>query len=328
MVDRHPIQERERVDRFREQIEAGRILISDGALGTMLQQKGGYETCPEELNLSRPDILEDVARLYVEAGSDIIHTNTFGASPLKLATAGLDEYVVEINRAAVEAVRSAAGEDTLVSGSIGPTGKLLVINETTPQDVEAGYTYQVGILAEAGVDLLCVETMTDLVEALIAVRAVRTAAPDLPCMATMTFDPTPQGFRTIMGVAIEQAVPRLLDEGVEVVGSNCGHGLDTMVEVARAFREVTDAPLIIQSNAGLPELVDGEVVYNESPEMFAERVPDLIEAGVRVLRDNPRPHPGDPERGRPAGLTPDPEEERVPIPVIPTIGRTDQETWR
>ena len=102
-------------------------------------------------------------------------------------------------------------------------------------------------------------------------------------MATMTFDPTPQGFRTIMGISVEEAVPRFLDEGVEVVGSNCGYGLDTMIEVARAFGAVTDTPLIIQSNAGLPELIDGEVVYDETPEMFADRVPDLIGAGVRVI---------------------------------------------
>jgi 5-methyltetrahydrofolate--homocysteine methyltransferase len=268
---------------FRERIQNDGILVSDGALGTMLQRQGGYETCPEELNLSRPDLLEEVARQYVEAGADIVHTNTFGASPLKLSAAGLDEYVAEINQIAVEAVRRAAGDTALVSGSIGPTGKLLMMNEVTPQDVETGYAHQAGLLAEAGVDLLCVETMTDLVEALIAVRAARTAAPEVPCLATMTFDPTPRGFVTIMGVSIATAVPKLLEEGAEVIGSNCGHGLDTMVEVARAFREVTDTPLIIQSNAGLPELIDGEVVYDETPEMFADRVPDLIQAGVRVI---------------------------------------------
>jgi 5-methyltetrahydrofolate--homocysteine methyltransferase len=271
------------MDRFRDRLATGEILLSDGALGTMLQQKGGYKTCPEELNLTRPDLLEEVARLYVEAGSDIVHTNTFGASPAKLATAGLDEYATEINQIAVEAVRRAADGRALVSGSVGPSGKLLVTGEIAPHDLEAGYAHQIEVLVETGVDLICVETMTDLVEALIAVRAVRDAAPDLPCMVTMTFDPTPQGFRTIMGVAIEEAVPKLLDEGVDVVGSNCGHGLEVMIEVAQAFREVTDTPLIIQSNAGLPELIDGEVVYNEPPEMFADRVPDLIETGVRVI---------------------------------------------
>ncbi|MFC1595581.1 homocysteine S-methyltransferase family protein [Gemmatimonadota bacterium] len=271
------------MDPFMERISAGEILISDGALGTMLQQMGGYTICPEELNLSRPDILEEVARLYVEAGSDIVHTNTFGASPLKLAAADLLEYITEINQIAVQAARRAAGQDILVSGSIGPTGKLLLMNEATPQEIEIGYVHQVGILVEAGVDLICIETMTDLIEAMLAVRAVKKVATDIPCMAAMTFDPTPHGFRTIMGVSIEDAVPRLLDEGADVVGSNCGHGLDTMIEVARAFREISDAPLIIQSNAGLPELIDWEVVYPESPEMFADRVPDLIEAGVSVI---------------------------------------------
>ena len=271
------------MDSFMDRISNGEILISDGALGTMLQQMGGYETSPEELNISRPDILEQVARLYVEAGSDIVHTNTFGASPLKLETSGLAEYIEEINQAAVAAVRRAAGSDALVSGSIGPTGKLMLMNEVTPQEIEAGYIHQVGILMEAGADLICIETMTDLIEALLAVRAVKEVDADVPLMAQMTFDPTPQGFRTIMGVAIEEAVPRLLDEGVDVVGSNCGHGLETMIEVARSFREVTDAPLIIQSNAGLPALLDGNVIYSESPEMFAGRVPDLLDAGVSVI---------------------------------------------
>ncbi len=268
---------------FMERISAGEILISDGAIGTMLQQMGGYRICPEELNLSRPDVLEEVAGLYVEAGSDIVHTNTFGASPLKLATAGLLEYIEEINQSAVEAVRQAAGPDTLVSGSIGPTGKLMLMDETTPRGIEIGYLRQIGIVVEAGVDLICIETMTDLIEALIAVRAAKAVAPDIPCMATMTFDPTPQGFMTIMGVSIEEAVPRLLDEGADVVGSNCGHGIETMLAIARAFREVSDAPLIIQSNAGMPELIDGDIVYSESPEMFADRVPDLLEAGVSVI---------------------------------------------
>jgi len=249
----------------------------------MLQEMGGYTTCPEELNLSRPDVLEEVARLYAEAGSDIIQTNTFGASPLKLGSADLAGHIVEINRTAVEAVRRGAGDRALVSGSIGSTGKLMLMGETTPEEIEAGYVQQIGILVEAGVDLVCIETMTDLVELMLAVRAAKQVAPDIPCIAQMTFDPVPQGFRTIMGVSIEEAVPRLQSQGVEVVGSNCGHGLITMVEIARAFREVTDAPLIIQSNAGLPELVDGNVVYPESAEMFAEQVPGLLEIGVAVI---------------------------------------------
>ncbi|MFC1500012.1 homocysteine S-methyltransferase family protein [Candidatus Zixiibacteriota bacterium] len=271
------------MDPFLERISAGETLISDGALGTMLQQMGGYAVCPEELNLSRPDILEEVAHLYAQAGSDIIHTNTFGASPLKLMATDLVDYLVEINQSAVESVRKAVSPDILVSGSIGPTGKLMLMNDTTPQEIEVGYVHQAGILVESGVDLICIETMTDLIEALLAVRAVKEVDSNIPLMAQMTFDPTPHGFRTIMGVSIEEATPRLLDEGVDVVGSNCGYGLDTMIEVARAFREVTDAPLIIQSNAGLPELVDGEVVYSETPEMFADRVPDLLDVGVSVI---------------------------------------------
>lgn len=268
---------------FLERLSKGEVLISDGATGTMLQQLGGYSKCPEELNLTRPEVLEEIARLYLEAGAQIIATNTFGATPLKLDAAGLGSELEEVNRVAVEAVRRSVGEKAYVAGDCGPTGKLLLTGETSPEELEEGYRRQTEILADAGVDVFFIETMTDAIEAMIAVRAAKSSAPGIPIVATMTFDPSPHGFRTIMGVSIEDATTRLLDVGADVVGSNCGHGLEVMVEIARDFRQTCAAPLIIQSNAGLPVLEGEKVVYPETPEFFAGKVPELLEAGVAII---------------------------------------------
>ncbi len=266
-----------------ERIAAGEVIVCDGAMGTMIQSGPGYEKCPEEINLSSPEILTGIARAFIEAGAEIVCTNTFGASPIKLAAAGLEARTEEINAVAVRAARAAAGDRALVAASCGPSGKLLITGEVTPQALEAGFTRQMTALVEAGTDLIIIETMTDLVEAMIAVRAARNLDPDLPVVATMTFDPTPQGFRTIMGVAVEDAGTQLRTAGADLVGSNCGYGMATMVEIAREFRRTTDAPLIIQPNAGLPVLGDDGVVYPETPASFAARVPDLLEAGVAII---------------------------------------------
>ncbi len=266
-----------------ERIGAGEIIVCDGAWGTTIQSGPGYEKCPEEVNLSDPEFLTATAAAFIEAGAEIVTTNTFGGSPLKLAPAGLDERTAEINERAVQAARAAAGEQVLVAGSCGPSGKLLVTGDVSPEDLEENFERQMTSLAEAGADLFIIETMTDLIEATIAVRTARRIAPEKPVVATMTFDPTPQGFRTIMGVSIEESITRLLEAGADIIGSNCGHGMITLIEVARDFGRLTDAPLIIQPNAGIPSLEDEGVVYPETPEAFAAGVPDLLAAGVAII---------------------------------------------
>jgi 5-methyltetrahydrofolate--homocysteine methyltransferase len=268
-----------------ERLRAGHVLVGDGAWGTMLMARGLRPgEPPEGLNLARPEVLEEIAAQYLEAGADLITTNTFGGSPARLRQFGLDGQTETINRAAVEAIRRAVGTRAYVSASVGPCGHVLKpYGDADPIDIEAGYLRQIRALAEAGADLVCIETMTDLAEALLAVRAARSAAPNLPVMATMTFDKTRRGFFTVMGTTIEQAARELGDAGADIVGSNCGNGSEIMVEVAREFRARTSRPIAIQPNAGLPEHRDGALVYAETPEFMAERARELLAAGVSII---------------------------------------------
>jgi len=270
-------------------VRGGDILVADGAMGTLLFERGLEPgACPETFNLDHPDLLEEIATLYLEAGADIIQTNTFGGSPLKLATYGLQERAAEINRSAVAAVKKAIGGRAYMSGSCGPTGMMLKpYGDGDPGEVAVSFVQQTMALVDAGVDVLCIETMTDLTEAVLAVEAARVAtnAADrtIPVMATMTFDKIPRGFFTIMGVDIPTAARALEKSGVDIIGSNCGNGIENMIEIAREFRAHTDLPIIIQSNAGLPRPQGDGVIYPETPEFMAEKAVELVEAGVSII---------------------------------------------
>jgi 5-methyltetrahydrofolate--homocysteine methyltransferase len=268
-----------------ERIAGGEALLADGAMGTMLQARGLEPGgCPEALNLDRPELLEEIARLYREAGADLLLTNTFGGSPLKLASYGLAERCEEVHGAAIRAARAGGGAGALVALSCGPCGQLLrPYGEADPGVVAEGFRRQVTTAAGEGVDLVFVETMIDLEEALLALRASKEAAPGLPVSVTMTFDETPRGFFTIMGTSVERAADALGEAGADLVGSNCGHGIEGMVRVAGEFARSTSLPLVIQSNAGLPETRGAEIVYPETPGIMAARIPALLEAGVRVV---------------------------------------------
>jgi 5-methyltetrahydrofolate--homocysteine methyltransferase len=229
-------------------------------------------------------VLEEVARLYVEAGADLVTTDTFGGTSFRLALHDLEAEGARINRQAVEAVRRAVDGRALVSASVGPTGRLLEpYGDTSSEAVHAAFAEQVAVLAEAGADLICIETMTDLTEATQAVRAAKERAPALPVVATMTFEPNPRGYYTVMGVSVEQAAAGLAEAGADVVGSNCGIGMEHMVGVARALTKVARVPVAVQPNAGLPETRGDTVVYNETPEDMAARVPELLDLGVALV---------------------------------------------
>lgn len=260
-------------------------IIADGAIGTLLfEMVPDLGPCPESINLTHPETLGEIARRYLDAGAEIIQTNTFGASPMKLALNGLASEAPALNRAAVQSVRAAVGQRAYVSGSCGPSGKLLKpFGDATPEELYDNFRTQIAALLDAGVDVICIETMTDLNEAVQAVRAAKDLAHDAPVMATMTFDPSPRGFHTIMGVTIEKAAAGLCAAGADVVGTNCGNGIENMVAIAREFRRVTDAPLLIQSNAGLPELRAGRPVYPETPEFMADRARELLRLGVTIV---------------------------------------------
>ena len=266
-----------------DRLQAGEILVGDGAIGSMLIAHGLQPgKCPDLITLEEPDALAAIGRQYMEAGAELLTTNTFGASPLKLADYGLEDKTEEISRKAVAILRGVAEDRAYVTASCGPSGRILEpYGDTSEEEVYSSFERQMGALTEA--DVICVETMSDLREATLAVRAAKAVLPDTPVMATMTFDETPRGFFTIMGTSVADAAAGLLDAGADVVGSNCGNGLEKMIKIAGDFRTATSSPILIQSNAGQPILDKGVVLYPEGPEFFADHTPDMIAAGASII---------------------------------------------
>jgi 5-methyltetrahydrofolate--homocysteine methyltransferase len=261
-----------------------RLLVSDGAWGTFLQEKGlKAGECPESWNISHREEVMDIARLYVEAGADLIETNSFGANYFKLDYYELEDKVYEINHAAAEISRAAAGKDVLVLGSMGPTGKFLITGEVSEDDLFRVFETQAHALRSGGADALIVETMTDLEEAVLAVRAAKTTGLDVIC--TMTFDLMPDGsYRSMMGVSPSDMVTPLLEAGADILGSNCGNGFLGMIDIVREIRSIhADIPILIHANAGLPVYENGLTRYPESPSFMANHVKELIEAGARIV---------------------------------------------
>jgi 5-methyltetrahydrofolate--homocysteine methyltransferase len=268
-----------------ERLQAGEILCGDGGWGTQLMARGLKPgDSPEALNTTNPEALVEVAQLYVDAGAELITTNTFGGSSLKLKAYSLDDRTEEINAAAIEVLKPVVAGKAYISASIGPTGKLLKpYGDTDPEEIADSFTRQIGAVIEAGTDIVCIETMIDITEGQLAVKAARSISSAIPIIATMTFDSTPRGYFTTMGVTIEQACEGLAEAGADVVGSNCGNGIEKMVEIAREFKKVSNLPILIQSNAGLPELRDGAAVYPESPAFMRDKAKELVDLGVEVI---------------------------------------------
>ena len=271
--------------KFLDRLKNGEILVSDGAFGTMLIQRGMRAgECPEFLNIKKPELIKEIARLYLDAGAEIIHTFTFGASPMKLSEYGLEDKTEEINERAVLNVRKVAGNRAYISGSCGPSGRILKpYGNTDPDVLYWFFVRQMEALIGAGVDMVTVETMTDLYEAAFAVKAAKHVSPQTPVIATMTFDETPRGFYTVMGVTVQKAAEGLREAGADIIGSNCGNGIENMIKIAREFKQVTTLPVMIQSNAGKPKLIGNTVNYPETPEFFAEKTRELIDAGVSII---------------------------------------------
>jgi 5-methyltetrahydrofolate--homocysteine methyltransferase len=266
-------------------LAAGAVLISDGATGTYLQQHGLKPGgCPEELNLSRPDVVRGMAAAYFAAGSDMVLTNSFGANVFRLRHYDLADRVAEINRLAAGLARSAAPPGRFVIGSIGPTGEFLEpLGDVGVDAMSGAFAEQAAALAAGGVDGILVETMTALDEAVLAVRMARERTTGV-VMATLAFDPGARGWATTMGVTPERAVAALREAGADVVGANCGAaGAGRMVELARILRALTDGPLLIHANAGLPEIHDGNIVYPETPELVAPHFAAMKRIGINIL---------------------------------------------
>ena len=266
-------------------LKEGRILVADGAWGTALQARGltGGE-CPELWNVEHPEIVREIAVSYIEAGSNLIETNTFGGNRYKLEYYGLGDRVAELNREGVRLSREAAGEDKWVIASIGPTGKMTVMGDVTEEDFYRVFKEQAIALEEGGADAAVIETMSALDEAIAAIRAVKENT-SLEIISTFTYEPTVQGdFKTMMGLSPKEAAIESVKAGADIVGANCGKGYEGMTQIIEEIRSVLpDIPVIIQANAGLPELVDGVSVFPATPEEMAGQNPYWIKAGVNII---------------------------------------------
>jgi 5-methyltetrahydrofolate--homocysteine methyltransferase len=269
---------------FLERVNSGALLISDGATGTYLQQHGLEPGgCPEVLNADRPELIRQMAADYFAAGSDVVETNSFGGSRYMLAKYGHGDRVVELNRLAAEHASTSAPEGRFVMGSIGPTGEFLEPSGTaTEEEMYAAFAEQVEGLAAGGVDAVCVETMSDLGEIGLAIRAAKETA-GLPVVATMTFDKGPRGFFTMFGVTPAGAAEQLGELGADIVGSNCGLPFDPMLEIIGAMREATGLPMLTHVNAGIPKFVGTDIVYPDTPDFMAEKMKEMAAAGANIV---------------------------------------------
>jgi 5-methyltetrahydrofolate--homocysteine methyltransferase len=272
-------------DQFLARVWSGPVICGDGAWGSLLIERGlPARSLPESWTLERPDVLREIAEEYLAAGAEVLTTNTFGASSIRLATHGLADRAEELNMRAVEVLTAVSNGRAWVNASMGPTGRLLKpLGDLDPAEASAAFEQQASALARAGADVISVETMTDLVEAELAVKAAKSAAPRLPVIATMTFEVSPRGVFTIMGVSASRAAQVLADAGADLVGANCGHGVQLMQVVVREFAAHARTPIAVRPNAGLPERRDGRLVYAEDPAMFATVARHLVLPGIALV---------------------------------------------
>ena len=261
-----------------------RVVLFDGAMGSTLVSLSLPEgECPESWNLTHSEVIGDIHRKYLEAGADVIQTNTFGASRLRLASFGYDNQVEKINARAVEIAKKVCPEEKYVAGDIGPCGGFLEpVGKFSVEELEKSFLEQAKALAWAKVDFFSIETMCDLREALVAIKAIKTVS-DLPIFASMTFDKKPRGYFTMMGNTVSECATELKKAGADVIGANCTLGSAEMIGLVEKLRKSIDLPIIIQPNAGKPELTGGRLVYRQDSESFAEDIRKTAKAGANFV---------------------------------------------
>jgi methionine synthase I (cobalamin-dependent) len=268
------------VDRLGKLLERRKIVLGDGAMGTMLHQAGLTIGAPEQWNVRKPEAVSAIHRGYIEAGSDFISTNTFGGTRNRLKLDNLEDRVAELNEAGARLAREAAGE-ALVAGSVGPTGELMEpLGTLTMDGARESFAEQARALKAGGVDFALIETMSALEEVQSAIEGVREAG--LPVVVTMSFD---TNFRTMMGIKPVAAVTTIAGWGVSVIGANCGNG---PAEIERVMSEMAQAlpegvALMAKSNAGMPRWLDGHITYDGTPEVMSDYARRMAALGVRVI---------------------------------------------
>ncbi|MHB0927473.1 MAG: homocysteine S-methyltransferase family protein [Candidatus Nanopelagicales bacterium] len=266
-------------------LEAG-VLVSDGAMGTMLQERGLTDGgAPELWNVDHADIVESILEDYASAGAQLITTNTFGGSRPRLQMHDLQDRVHELNQAGAAAARRVADRHpgTFVMGDVGPSGELMEpMGTLTMDDAKALFAEQIRGLVDGGVDAILIETMSDLGEVEAAVNAAHEVAPHLPVITTLSFD---TNLRTMMGVKPGVAVKTLSALGVRIIGANCGRGTDEMLVIAKEMAEARPQGvfLITQSNAGLPKLIGGEFAYTGTPDEMGAFALQMRELGINIV---------------------------------------------
>jgi 5-methyltetrahydrofolate--homocysteine methyltransferase len=261
-----------------------RTVIFDGAMGTMLMAAGlkAGET-PELWNLEKPSLVTDIHRRYYDAGSDVVHTNTFGGNVIKLADRNLSDRMEAINVKAAELAREACPAAKFVAGDIGPTGKLIKpLGDLVIEEAEEAFFRQAQALIKGGVDLISIETMFSLEEALAALRAAKRLG-DVPVIASLTFNRTKKGFFTMMGEGVTQAVSAFEGAGADVIATNCTLGSRDMIDLAKELRAATRKPILVQPNAGKPVTQKGVTFYQQTPAEFAQDGKEIKNSGANML---------------------------------------------
>lgn len=268
-----------------ERLKECKVLVSDGAWGTFLQAKGlKAGECPELWNADHKNDVLEIAKSYVNAGADMIETNSFGGSSIKLRSYGLDSRTTELNRAAAEISREAAGNKVYVLGSIGPTGKMLIMGDVTERELYDSFKEQAIALEKGGADAILIETLSCIDEAIIAVKASKENT-SIEVICTMTFSKSPENnFFTMMGVTPADMTNKLIEAGAVIIGANCGNGGEIMIPIVKEIRAVNQSvPILVHSNAGMPIYENGKTVFPETPEETASFIPGLIKAGVNIV---------------------------------------------
>lgn len=261
-----------------------RLVLYDGGMGTMLFAAGLLDgESPEPWNWEKPEVVNEVYRAYYEAGSDVVQTNTFGGTPIKLSERELQDRTYEANCLAAKALRAVCPEGRYTAGDVGPTGKFMKpMGEFTREEFDAAFEVQMHGLVDGGVDMISIETMYSLEEALCALRAAKRVS-DRPVAVCMTFDRNPRGFFTLMGETVPQCLRALKDNGADIVGSNCSHGSPVFIDLARLLRDSTDLPVIVQPNRGKPVLEKETMVYKQTASEFVADALTIASLGVSII---------------------------------------------